>query len=90
MLNTVPSSSWHSSRIVRVTHLVRYQGYFVYALDINLGDKLHGLQGENCKIGRLDITSLESIRDFKQSIGAAKVDVLLNIAGNFPPLITDP
>ena len=66
-----------------MAELLIKNGYYVYAFDINLGDKLRGLEGQSCKIGRLDVTSIDSIWDVKKSIGDAKVDVLLNIAGEF-------
>ncbi len=57
------------------------QGYFVYAGDVNAGEKLLGLQGPKCQIARLDITSVESIWEFKAALGDQKIDVLLNVAG---------
>ena len=40
-----------------------------------------GLSGSNCQIGRLDVASIESIREFKIALGDQKVNVLLNVAG---------
>ena len=57
------------------------QDYYVYALDIEAGEKLLALQGPKCQIGRLDVTDPNSIVEFKNSPGDTKVDVLLNIAG---------
>jgi hypothetical protein len=57
------------------------QGYHVHAVDIIVGDKLRSLEGSNCTISRLDITSEESIAEFKRSFGSQPLDVLLNIAG---------
>jgi len=61
------------------------EDYFVYALDATAGEKLTGLHGPKCQIGRLDITSLESIWEFKKSIGDRKINVLLNVAGELTP-----
>ena len=57
------------------------QGYQVYALDVTFGDVLRSLDGPKCKIGRLDVASVQSIQDFKNDLGSEPVDVLLNIAG---------
>ena len=50
-------------------------------MDINAGDNLLGLAGTNCKVGRLDVSSIESIREFKIALGDQKINVLLNVAG---------
>lgn len=57
------------------------QGYKVYALDLNVGDGLKALEGAT--VGQLDVTSLDSIAKFKDSLGDEPVDLLLNIAGPF-------
>ena len=58
-------------------------------MDVNLGDKLSSLEGPNCQIGRLDVTSIDSIWEFKSSFGEQPLDVLLNIAGIMPPKESD-
>lgn len=91
MNSETPSLLWYY--VLLLSHLcqsgavptdIRYtplQDYFVYALDATAGEKLTGLHGPKCQIGRLDITSLESIWEFKKSIGGQKINVLLNVAG---------
>ncbi|KAI1615040.1 3-oxoacyl-reductase [Exophiala viscosa] len=61
------------------------EGFFVYAVDMTAGEKLKALHGDKCQIGRLDVTSLESIYEFKLSLGDKKIDLLLNVAGVMPP-----
>lgn len=53
----------------------------MYALDAVEGEKLKALEGPECKIAQLDVTSPESIERFKKSLGDEPVDLLLNIAG---------
>lgn len=62
------------------------KGYYVYALDIDAGETLLSLAGSNCQIGRLDVASIESIREFKIALGDQKVNVLLNVAGRIKPI----
>ncbi len=45
------------------------------------GEKLQSLKGSKCKTTKLDVTSPDSIADFKKSLGDEPVDLLLNIAG---------
>ncbi len=71
--------------VVRLT-LLFLQEYYVYALDVEAGEKLLALQGPKCQIGRLDVTDPHSITEFKQSLGDTTVDLLLNIAGQFPDI----
>lgn len=60
------------------------EGYDVHAVDVNMGEKLKALEGPKCKIARVDVTSPDSIQEFKNSFGDKKLDVLLNIAGIMP------
>lgn len=62
------------------------KGYYVYALDIDAGENLLSLSGSNCQIGRLDVASIESIREFKIALGDQKVNILLNVAGRANPI----
>ncbi|KAF2484688.1 short-chain alcohol dehydrogenase-like protein [Neohortaea acidophila] len=57
------------------------EGYKLYALDATDGEKLQSLKGSKCTTAQVDVTSVESIEKFKQSIGDEPVDLLLNIAG---------
>ena len=59
----------------------RSKGYDVYALDIQVGEKLQGLASDKCKTNQLDVTDPGSISKFKSLIGDTPVDVLLNVAG---------
>lgn len=45
---------------------------------MTIGEPIKGL---GCKYSQVDVTSLESIKKFKNEIGDAPVDMLLNIAG---------
>ncbi|ETN36428.1 uncharacterized protein HMPREF1541_08706 [Cyphellophora europaea CBS 101466] len=64
-------------------------GYTVYALDVSSGDKLRSLEGPKCKIGQLDVSDIDSIRGFGDSLGNEPIDVLLNIAGVMPSIAKD-
>lgn len=59
--------------------LLLKEGYTVYAVDRNLGNGLKSLRGAN--ISAVDVTSEQSIKDFKETIKNEPVDLLLNIAG---------
>lgn len=52
----------------------------MHAVDVNFGAKLKSL---GCKISPLDVTSQESINNFKQQYGDGPLDLLLNVAGNY-------
>lgn len=64
-----------------LTFITEKKGYYVYAVDIDAGQNLLSLSGPKCQIGRLDVASIESIREFKIALGDQKVNVLLNVAG---------
>ncbi|KIW30789.1 uncharacterized protein PV07_02491 [Cladophialophora immunda] len=57
------------------------EGYTVYAIDRNAGDGLQALKAKKAHIAEVDVTSSESIQQFKDSLGDTTVDLLLNIAG---------
>lgn len=57
----------------------------MYAVDRDQGDGLSALQTAGAQTAVLDVTSLDSIRNFKEShIKDEPVDLLLNIAGVQP------
>lgn len=61
------------------------QNYKVYAVDRNQGDGLGALSKAGAHTSVLDVTSLESIKHFKETqIKAEPLDLLLNIAGTVP------
>lgn len=64
-----------------IAQIALKEGHNVHALDIVEGEKLKSLEGPKCKIGQLDVTSLESIQRFAKSLGDEPVDILLNVAG---------
>ncbi|KAI9692626.1 MAG: hypothetical protein M1820_009503 [Bogoriella megaspora] len=56
------------------------EGYQVYAADLTEGENLKSLSSK-ARTVTLDVTSPESIKKFKDSLGDEPLDFLLNIAG---------
>jgi short-subunit dehydrogenase len=57
------------------------QGYRVFAGDRVVGEGLKALAGLEAEVGELDVTSPESINQFRAKLNDEPVDLLLNIAG---------
>jgi NAD(P)-dependent dehydrogenase (short-subunit alcohol dehydrogenase family) len=57
------------------------QGYTTYATSRTDGPKLKQLKSEGAQTSVLDVSSVESIKVFKKTIGDEAIDVLINNAG---------
>lgn len=53
----------------------------MYAGDVKVGEGLKVLASAKAEVGELDVTSPDSITQFKSQVGDEPVDLLLNIAG---------
>jgi len=60
------------------------EGYTVYAVDRDHGEGLKSLASK-AHTAVVDVTSPESIKKFKESLGDVTIDILLNVAGQTNP-----
>lgn len=58
-----------------------YQGYKTYATSRTDGEKLQQLKAAGAETATFDISSIESIVEFKRILGDQPVDLFINNAG---------